>query len=219
MRRRYAVNVYGAESRHEFVPTDQELTTYFETVLSAIKHPIALAAQPGIGHPVKSSIIAEMCRRHRHVIAVNLTGVLDSYFLYLREAVDRDVAYYVQVTGSLNMLVLGAAGIIGAEMNIIPKTYRRYIDLYEAGNLAELGRVYADIKRYIAFTQVWNPAPTRWIKMAMLALKLPGCEGGIREPYLIPPAHEMARFTEGLLRLRVPEIEEMARAAGLTISA
>lgn len=212
-----AVNIYGAEGRHEFVPTDHELTAYFDTVLSAVKFPIALAAQPGIGYPVKASIVAAMCRKHRHVIAVNLTGVPDSYFLYLREAVDRDLAYYVQVTGSLNLFVLGAAGIVGAEMNIIPKTYQRYLNLYQDGNFAEMGRVYADIKRYIAFTQEWNPAPTRWIKMAMLALNLPGGAGGIREPYMIPPEAEMTRFTDGLLRLHVPEIDAMAHAAGLTI--
>jgi dihydrodipicolinate synthase/N-acetylneuraminate lyase len=117
------------------------------------------------------------------------------------------------------MLLLGASGIIGAEMNIIPNTYRRYLDLYEQKKYEEAALVYADIKRYIAYTAQWNPAPTRWIKMAMKALKLPGGDGGIREPYMIPPEDEMRRFTDGLLRLRVPEIEEMARAAGLTIPA
>ena len=210
-----AVNVYGAEGRHEFEATDHELTAYFDTVLSAIDHPVTLAAQPGIGYPVKAPIIAEMCRKYPQVSAVNLTGVNDSYFLYLREAVQRDVAYYVTVTGSMNMLVLGAAGLLGAEMNIIPKTYRLYLDLFEQGRLQQAGLVYADIKRYIDYTARWNPAPTRWIKMAMVALKLPGGAGGIREPYMIPPEAEMREFTDGLLRLRVPEIDDMARAAGL----
>jgi len=214
-----AVNFYMAEGRHEFKPTDAEMTRWLDTVLSAIKHPTALAAQPVVGYAVKAEILADACRRHRHVVALNLTGVPDSFFLRLRELIDHDMRYYVQITGSLNMLVCGADGILGGDMNIIPGTYRNYIDLYAEGKLDELGKVYADIKRYLAFTARWNPAPTRWIKMAMKVLKLPGGEGGIREPYLIPDADELAQFTQGLLRLRIPEIEKQAIAAGLRIPA
>jgi len=214
-----AVNFYAAEGRHEFKPTDAELTIWLDTVLSAIKHPAALAAQPVVGYPVKAEIIAAACRRHRHVIAVNLTGVTDAYFCQLRELIDHDMRYYVQVTGSLNMLVLGANGLLGGDINIIPGTYRRYIDLFAQKKFDELGPVYADIKRYLAYTARWNPAPTRWIKMAMKILKLPGGEGGLRAPYQIPDADEMAQFTDGLLRLRIPEIEAQAKAAGLTIPA
>ena len=214
-----AVNFYMAEGRHEFKPTDAEMTRWLDTVLSAIKHPTALAAQPVVGYAVKAEILADACLRHRHVVALNLTGVPDSFFLRLRELIDHDMRYYVQITGSLNMLVCGADGILGGDMNIIPGTYRNYIDLYAEGKLDELGKVYADIKRYLAFTARWNPAPTRWIKMAMKVLKLPGGEGGIREPYLIPDADELAQFTQGLLRLRIPEIEKQAIAAGLRIPA
>ena len=214
-----AVNFYMAEGRHEFKPTDAEMTRWLDTVLSAIRHPTALAAQPVVGYAVKAEILADACRRHRHVVALNLTGVPDSFFLRLRELIDHDMRYYVPITGSLNMLACGADGILGGDMNIIPGTYRKYIDLYSAGKLEELGKVYADIKRYLAFTARWNPAPTRWIKMAMKVLKLPGGEGGIREPYLIPDADELAEFTQGLLRLRIPEIEQQATAAGLPIPA
>jgi 4-hydroxy-tetrahydrodipicolinate synthase len=214
-----AVNFYMAEGRHEFKPTDAEMTRWLDTVLSAIKHPTALAAQPVVGYGVKATVLADACRRHRHVVAINLTGVPDSYFLELRELIDHEMRYYVPITGSLNLLVLGADGILGGDMNIIPATYRQYIDLYAAGKLEELGKVYADIKRYLAYTARWNPAPTRWIKMAMKVLKLPGGEGGIREPYLIPDAEELEEFTQGLLRLRIPEIEKQAIAAGLRIPA
>jgi hypothetical protein len=43
-----AVNFYAAEGRHEFKPTDTELTIWLDTVLSAIKHPTALAAHPDV---------------------------------------------------------------------------------------------------------------------------------------------------------------------------
>lgn len=209
------VNIYGAEGRHEYEATDYELIHYFDRVLSAVDFPVALAAQPGIGYAVKPYIVAKMCQNHGNVVAVNLTGVTDSYFLYLREHVDRDMAYYVHITGSMNMLFLGARGVLGAEINVIPATYRQYLDLCAERRVDEAALVYADIKRYIDYTKRWNPAPTRWIKMAQQALKLPGGEGGIREPYMIPPADEMREFTEGLISLGIPEIDAAARAAGL----
>jgi hypothetical protein len=51
--------------------------------------------------------------------------------------------------------------------------------------------------------------------MAAHVLKLPGWQGGLREPYLPAPESELARFRDGLLALRIPEIDELASAAGL----
>jgi hypothetical protein len=53
----------------------------------------------------------------------------------------------------------------------------------------------------------------------MQILRLPGWEGGLRKPYLMPPDDEMRDFAGALLRLRVPEIDAMARAAGLDVPA
>lgn len=38
---------------------------------------------------------------------------------------------------------------------------------------------------------------------------------GLRKPYLMPGREELETFKDGLLRLGLPEIEELARAAGL----
>jgi hypothetical protein len=35
----------------------------------------------------------------------------------------------------------------------------------------------------------------------------------------MPAEEELQKFSEGLLRLRLPEIDELARAAGLTLPA
>jgi hypothetical protein len=48
---------------------------------------------------------------------------------------------------------------------------------------------------------------------------LPGWEGGMREPCRMPTDEVMKKFAEGLLRLGVPEIDEMARAAGVSSAA
>ncbi len=210
-----AVNLYAIAGWHSMRPTELELNVYYDTILSAITAPICIAAQPLVGYSIKPSMIAGLCNKYPHIATVNLTGVNDAYFLQVKDLIKRPIRYDVPITSSMHTLMLGATGLLGTEANIIPKTYRRYIDLYEAGDYIEANKVYAQISRYIAFTAPWNPGPIRWIKMAMKVLKLPGGEGGIREPYQMPPEDELKRFTDGLLRLGIPEIDELAQAAGL----
>jgi hypothetical protein len=52
----------------------------------------------------------------------------------------------------------------------------------------------------------------------MKILQLPGWEGGLRKPYLMPTDDVVRGFAERLLRLGIPEIDAMARAAGVSVS-
>ena len=63
------------------------------------------------------------------------------------------------------------------------------------------------------FVEQWPGA--RWQKMALKVFKLPGGEGGLRKPYVMPTDAEVERFTTGLLALELAEIDELAQAAGL----
>lgn len=213
------VNVYGPASWHGFRPTDAELTAYFDEVLAAIKHPVALAPNPTIGYTPQPAVLADICNRYSQVVAVNLRGVVDVYMINLKDAVKRDLEYYVPIAGSLNSFKLGATGLLGPEANIIPKTYRQYIDLYESGKLDELSIAYAQIQRFTQFVMKWHTSSPRWLKMAMKVLKLPGGEGGVRGPYKMGTDEEVQAFADGLLRLRLPEIDDLARAAGLRLPA
>ena len=209
------VNIYGPTGWHGFRPTDAEFLAFFDDLLSEIRHPVALAPNPTIGYTPKATLIANICNRYPQVAAVNLVGLNDDYFMSLKAMVEREVEYYVPLTGSLNTLALGAAGVIGGEFNILPKTFRRYIDRYEAGDLGGAGEAYAEIKRFARYVAPWNSASPRWIKMAMKVLGLPGAEGGLREPYRMPEPEELRRFRDGLLRLGIPEIDALAAAASL----
>jgi hypothetical protein len=55
--------------------------------------------------------------------------------------------------------------------------------------------------------------------MAMKVLKLPGWEGGLRKPYLMPDVQILQEFENQLLWLGIPEIDDTARAAGLSTPA
>jgi dihydrodipicolinate synthase/N-acetylneuraminate lyase len=211
------VNIYGPSSLHSFKPTDAEYTAFFEDVLKAIRHPVALAPNPVLAYTPKAAVIADICNRHAQVVAINLAGLGDTYFIDLKDRLRREVEIYVPFPGSLHTLTMGATGLLGAEASIVPKTFRRYVDLFEAHDYAGLGPVYADLQRFNRYVAQWHSSSPRWLKMAMKVLKLPGGEGGVRPPYRMPPEAEVMRFAEGLLKLRIPEIDELARAAGLAL--
>ena len=110
------------------------------------------------------------------------------------------------------------ATLFAAEANIIPATFRRLIDHYDAGRMTEAGKALADMRRFNRLAMQWGPC-ARWIKACMKILKIPGWEGGLRKPYLMPPDDEMEEFALALLALRIPEIDAMAHAAGLSLPA
>ena len=209
------VVVFALAGWHGMKPTDLELKAYFDHVFTTIRHSTALAVNPLVGYTPKAHLIADMCRRYPQIESVILTGVSDAYFVELRGLVDRKIDYFAPLTGSLNMLTLGATGLFATEANILPKTYRRYVDLCEQGRFAETGAPYTEIKRFLHYVSAWNSSNARWVKMYMKAFGLPGGAGGLREPYGMPPDAEMARFVEGLLALGIAEVDADARACGL----
>ena len=210
------VNVYGPASWHGFKPNPEELTAYYDSVLRGIRHPIAIAPNPVIGYMPTPKQIADVCNRHRQVKVVNLSGTNDSYFIALKEVMKRrDVEIYVPFAGSLQTLPLGATGIVAMEANIFPKTLRRYIDHVERGEFHDASLIYADIDKFIRYVTRCKSSTPRWIKMTMKVLKMPGGEGGLREPYKMPAAKELKEFADGLLKLNISEINDRARKAGL----
>jgi dihydrodipicolinate synthase/N-acetylneuraminate lyase len=208
------VNFYGPASLHGYRPTDAELTAYFDEVLKAVRHPVTLAPNPIQGYTPSARLIADLCNRYQQVESVTLNGLDgDAYFIDLKDGLSRDVGINVPLAGSLHTFGLGATGLSCNQTNFIPGTVRQYVDCYERGDFAQAHRIYADLHRFNRFVEQWPGA--RWQKMALKVFKLPGGEGGLRKPYLMPSDSEIERFTNGLLALGLPEIDEMARAAGL----
>jgi hypothetical protein len=62
------------------------------------------------------------------------------------------------------------------------------------------------------FVLNWRGAHPRWIKMMMKAFRIPG--SGIRGPYRMASDSEIERFREGVLKLGISEVDELAKAAG-----
>jgi len=209
-----ALHLYTMEGRHGYRPTDRELIRYFDDVLSAIDHPVIIAVNPTMGYVPKATVIAEIIRHHPSIKGARLSAQPQIYLLDLQDTVGRDIEYHWQFgSGSLDPLAFGST-LFAAEANILPQTFRRFIDAANAGRLTAAGTALAEMRRFNRLIMQWGPC-ARWIKMCMQILKLPGWEGGLRRPYLMPTEDEMRRFTDSLLQLRIPEIESMARVVGL----
>jgi dihydrodipicolinate synthase/N-acetylneuraminate lyase len=208
-----ALNIYGPEGRHGFVPTEDEYIAYFDTVLGEIRYPVALAPNPTVGYAPRPEVIASLCAKYPQVVAVNLASQGDAYFVRLKDALTRPVDIYVPYPASLHTLGMGATGLLGAEANVIPRTFRKYLDQYAAADLRGLHETYAELRRFTTFASTWGSSSPRWIKLAFRAWRLPGWAGGTRPPFAQPDADSVERFRRGALQLNIPEIDELDRLA------
>jgi 4-hydroxy-tetrahydrodipicolinate synthase len=209
------VNIYGPTGWHGFRPTDEELHGYFDEVLAAVRHPVALAPNPNMGYTPSAELIARVCDRHHQVVAVNLSGLSEAYFVELRQKLRPQVEVYVPFAASLNALRFGAAGLVDADSNLLPETFRCYLDACHADDTDAINAAYGDVLKFVRFVAPWASANPRWIKMAMRVLQQPGGEGIPRPPYQMPSEAVQQRFRAGLLQLGVAEIDQLAGRAGL----
>lgn len=209
------VHMYTLAGWHGMKPTDAELFGYVDEVFAEIRHPIAFAVNHSMGYIPRPSVVAQICRKYPQIVTVKLTGVPDTYQIDLMDALGKDTSFHVLVPASVTGLMLGADGVFGSESNFIPRTFRSYLDYYQSGNSGEMATAYAHLRRCGQFVNRWGPSNPRWLKMGMKVLKLPGGEAGPRPPYRLPDDDELQRFTEGLLKLGIPEIDEQARKVGL----
>ena len=207
------VGLYGPSGLHGYRSSDEEFTAFFDLVLSEITHPVMLNANPMMA-ATKPSTIAALVNKYPQVVAFTNSGQTgDGFFIALQDALERDIEIYVGIQGSLNAFAMGAAGNMVGIGNIVPKTVRRYLDAWDAGDLAAASGAYRELRRFEDFTKQWKSAWPRSYKMSMRALGLPG--SGLRQPYLPASDSELERFTTGLLALDVAEVRELASAAGV----
>jgi dihydrodipicolinate synthase/N-acetylneuraminate lyase len=205
------VNIYQPGAWHGYRPIGNELRSYYDTVLKELNHPVALAPNPIIGQGPSPALVADLCHRYPQIVSVNLVGQAEPYFLELQALLKRDVRLFVDTRGIPNTLALGAAGLVGGNLNILPQTYRSYADCYRRGDVAGMAALFGHMIRTNEYTKKWSNPNSRMIKMFLAAFRLPGWEGGVREPCLMPDEAEITAFGEGLLALGVPEFSALRR--------
>jgi len=202
------VQVYPLDAGHGMRPTELELLAYYDDVLSAIETPTALSVHAVVGYVPPVSMVIGLCNRYPTIRAVNLIGVGLDYLCDLRAAIRPSIAIYVPVVGCLDAFALGADGFLGAEANIVPESCRGFLDALAAGDPVALGDAYRRLLEFSRAVAPWSPSTARWVKMCLRLLSLPGGEGGLRRPYLMPPETEMQRLAEALRALGMAEISD-----------
>jgi 4-hydroxy-tetrahydrodipicolinate synthase len=208
------IHLYPLEGRHSMRPKPDELMAYFDNLLSKLNHPVVLAVNGRMLHyEVSPAMVEAIARKYRQIIGVRMSDVRESYLIELKDRISWDMQYIVMLPGSISSLLLGATGVFGSEGGIIPKTIRQFLDLYEHKRYEEVATVYRQIDRFNQYVRYWGPPAPRWYKMSMRVMRLPGGEGGLREPYLLPDEAELQRFKDGLSKLGIPEIDEQLKAA------
>jgi 4-hydroxy-tetrahydrodipicolinate synthase len=212
------VNVYGPAGWHGYQATAPEYVAYFDEVLPAVGGPVALCPNPGLGYAVAAETVAEICARHSNVVAVNLNGVPPGYLARLRELTGGHVRLYADDGGLRTAPQAGAAGIVSALPNLIPGTFRRYLDAVHCHRADEEADLYGQIQRLRQYSEQWPGGTPRWIKLALHALHLPGGRGGPRPPYLPLTETAVRQFLADARNLHIPEITDLLSVVTLASS-
>lgn len=207
------VTIYGPAGWHGYRPSDDEYLAFHDHVFSEIKHPSALCPNPVLGYLPAPELIARVVSKHRQVEAIILTGSPgEMYFFDIRDLLAPEVRIYVHWRNSMASLALKPTGLAGT--SFLPRTTRRYLDLFEAGQIEEAARSYLDLVRFERAGTPWHMRSM--MAMPLKAFKLAGKDGAVRDPYVPVPEADIARYLSAVLSLNIPEVTELATEAGLT---
>ena len=205
------VQIYQLDGGHGMIPTQLEQEAYWEELLDAIDHPVAISIHLYASYMAKVSYVAELCRRYEQVCAVNVIGPPNSYFLEMRDALPETVKLYAGIANLVHLAALGAAGALLGENNIIPNTCQRIADGHAAGDWEQVSAAAKAVQRFSNVVNQWAPSTARWVKMAMKVLGLGN--GVIRRPYLLPPEEEQRKMADAFEAMRIREIEGLEPAS------
>jgi 4-hydroxy-tetrahydrodipicolinate synthase len=207
------VQLYQLDGGHGMVPTVREQDTYFRELLDELDHPVAISIHLYAGYAAPISLLSALCRDYPQVRAINVMGMANSYFMELRDTLPSAVRMYTGVANLLQVLALGAAGALLAENNVIPRTCQEIAQAWLAGDLDTASERIQTVQRFSTVVNRWAPSTARWAKMALKVLHLPGGNGVLRRPYLLPPEDEQRAMLDAFEALRIRQLEGLPSVA------
>lgn len=210
-----AVNIYPPASWHGYRPTEEEQRNFWDTLMRQIKYPVILAANPVVGYVPSVQAIADAINKYPQIIGLNINSD-ERYLINVKDRLTRDIEIFFPLLGSINGFLCGATGMISHEGNVIPKSFREFLDCWERRDFGpRMGMLNAGLLRYKQLVERWYPGNARPTKMVMRILKLPGGDGPLRPPNMMPGEDQLKLLAAGLLKVGLPEIDDLARKAGL----
>jgi 4-hydroxy-tetrahydrodipicolinate synthase len=203
------VQLYSLDAGHGMKPTTAELNCYYRFLLDRIESPIAISVHAYYPYPVPPTFLGELCADYSQIEAINVIMPM-AYFLETRDVLQdlgREVRLYTSMMSFAEGLYAGSYGVQSAEPNLIPYTMRRFADAVLSGDTATTAELFVFIYNFMRVCNRWAPSTARWLKMGLKVLDLPGRNGVLREPYLLPGEDQLTSMREAFDALSVVEIE------------
>jgi dihydrodipicolinate synthase/N-acetylneuraminate lyase len=204
------VQLYPVDAGHGMRPTDEEQERYFRQLLDAIDHPIALSVHVAVGYVTPVPLLRRLVASYPQIVALNLMGTPISYLVEAMDAVGPGVATYTPIATVLQGLLMGAQGCLAAEPNLAPRLCQSVVGLYESGHLSEAGLALCQVVRLANIVNRWAPSTARWVKMGLQVLQMPGGNGILRPPYLLPSSAERRQMADAFVAMNLTELEGLA---------
>lgn len=204
------VQLYPMDGGHGMRPTPAEQERYYRDLLEEIKHPVAISVNVAVGYTTPIDVLQKLCGDYRQIVAVNIMGPPMGYFVQLKDAIRADIALYTGAANILESLPLGSNGCLEAESNICPRLCQSIVDYYVAGDMTAAGEAMANFHRFANIVNRWAPATARWVKMAMKVLNLPGGNGVLRRPYLLPSEADQKEMARQFDKMGLKKLEGLA---------
>jgi len=201
------IQVFFPDAGHGMRPRPEEQERFYRELLSTIDYPLALSAHMHSGFLPSVDLLRSLCNEYKNIVAINAMLTSKAYIVELIDAVHPRVAVYTAVADLVSGLLVGANGCLAAEPNIIPNMCQRVIAAFEQRDMDQLGKTFTQVVRFGAVVNRWAPSTARWVKMAMKVLDLPGGNGMIREPYVLPPPAELEAMSQAFERLNIRRSE------------
>jgi 4-hydroxy-tetrahydrodipicolinate synthase len=197
-----AIQIYSLDVGHGHAPTQEELETYFNEVISAVKHPLVLSTHQSVGYRIPAELIGKLVQANDHIIGVNCSHQDLGYLAAIIDgAAGKPVLVGGPMQGPVN-LALGGNGYLCSEGNLAPKLCVSAIQHYAKGDLAATMDAFGKIVRLSQ--TLYGAGGIRMTKAVLGSMGLPG--GYPRKPRLPVAEEKLAQVLKVVRGLEIPEL-------------
>jgi 4-hydroxy-tetrahydrodipicolinate synthase len=204
------VQLYPLDAGHGMIPTPVEQEQYYRSLLEQLDHPISISVHVSVGYVTPIPLLQRLAKDFSSIQAINVMGPPLSYFVELADALGqtgRTVQLYAPMGSLVPALYVGGFGCMAAEPNLIPSSSRALADAVLDGESDAIADRLLFMTRFAHLVNRWAPSTARWVKMGLKVLGLPGGNGVMREPHVLPDASQVEEMKSEFERLGVVERE------------
>ncbi len=179
-------------------PPQSGMIAHFSAIADATSLPIVIYNIPSrTGANMLPDTLLELARRKKNIVGVKeSSGDMRQIATILRDRHEGFIVWAGDDPLFLPTLALGGDGIVGVASHLCSREYRKLLDAFRNGNVAEAARIHASlIGLFDAIFATTNPIPIKWA-MGQLGFDVGPCRLPLDEipeavanrlrPFLIP---------------------------------